>query len=540
MVKTPTQKLDDELSEVMRDFTSYHNEMASMVDFYRHSAYFAPKAGESRQKSSLRTNYLRVFADKNIHYTSPFPTIKVPTTGADPVQRQAASVREKILYATHRASNTPMLQALWAFDATVKSCAIAETRYDPKLKRVVVKRYDPKFTFWQRSNDAENRVLAFWAVFPITAKDCQDRYGKTPKKTSIDISQIDNDVLNRVDGSEWFLLAIKVTEKTRTVWCGDVMIEEQHNHQQGDVSFDICVPFFDGATDMRGGFYLSQLVPLQAEINETMKQRANIVRRLANPVIWGRGIINRQFDEVKRGLRTGGGGFVGLKQGGELGILQVSDTNMLDNHQNQLLQDMMRQAGFGAAAFGEAGGANTSGDALSMVFNPTQRLIDHQNIQWAAFYEAINAKILRLYDKFGKGGRKFQLAGFSPSGTILVDDDGKRSYQNGGFDVEFDSSAIDGNYTSLAIFRPATPRDELAYKRLLMEAVKQSVISRTTAYEDWGILSPEDELALLSQEQQDPALNPQGVANLMKGAQGFMNNNEEQPADVGTDNVNSQ
>lgn len=509
-----------ELEKVMNDSTAWKNEMDQYREFYQYSAMYPSKSGDSKQKNELRSNMLRVFADKNIHYTSPLPIFKVPTTGADPQMRQAASIREKIIYAVHRASGTKHLQTLWAFDTTVESVAVAETVFDLKHRCMKVKRYDPRFVFWQYSNDNERRVIAFWAVFPITKDEAQRRYGVTPTMSVIDPTNIKTQSLSRIDGKDWYLMAIRWDENTRTAWVGDKFIEKPHNHLMDEIPVDICMPFYDGNPNRRGAFYLEPLVPLQAELNETLRQRANIVRRMANPVIWGRGIVNRQFDETKRALAKPGGGFVGLKQNGELGVLQISDTKMLQEHQADILAQMMRAAGFGAAAFGESVGANTSGDALSMYFNPTQRSIDHQNVSWTAFYESINAKILRGYEKFGKTGEKFKLSGYAPTGTLLSiansnDQESKNQYQYGGFDIEFDKSVIDGNYTSVAIPQAATPKDELANRRLLMEAVKQGVISRTTAYEEWGIMSPEDELALLRAEQEDPALNPQGVSSIM-------------------------
>lgn len=514
-----------ELELVMNDAVDWKNQMDEYREYYQYSAMYAPKSGDTKQKSELRSNMLRVFADKNIHYTSPLPIFKVPTTGSSPEQRQSAAIREKILYAVHRASGTEHLATLWAFDTTVQSVAIAETRFDLNKRCMKVKRYDPRFVFWQYSNDNEQRVIAFWAVFPITKDEAQKRYGVTPTQSVIDPTNIKVQSLSRIDGKDWYLMAIRWDGTTRTAWVGDKFIEKPHNHLMDDIPVDICMPFYDGNLTRRGAFYLEPLVPLQAELNETLRQRAAIVRRMANPVIWGRGIVNRQFDETKRALSKPGGGFVGLKQNGELGVLQINDTKMLQEHQADLLAQMMRVAGFGAAAFGESVGANTSGDALSMYFNPTQRSIDHQNVSWIAFYQSINAKILRGFEKFGKTGEKFKLAGFAPTGTLqtLANDseNKKQEYQYGGFEVEFDKTVIDGNYTSIAIPKAATPKDELANRRLLMEAVKQGVISRTTAYEDWGILSPEDELALLRAEQEDPALNPQGVSAIM-GAAGKM------------------
>lgn len=529
---------NQELEKVMNDSVSWKNEMDQYREFYQYSAMYPRKNGESKQKNELRSNMLRVFADKNIHYTSPMPLFKVPTTGATPEQRQAAAIREKIIYGVHRASGTDYLQTLWAFDTTVQSVAVAETVFDLKKRCMKVRRYDPRFVFWQYSNDNERRVVAFWAVFPITKDEAQKRYGVTPTMSVIDPTNIKTESLSRIDGKDWFLMAIRWDETTRVAWVGDVFIEQPHNHLMDGIPVDICMPFYDGNTNHRGAFYLEPLVPLQAELNETLRQKASIVRRLANPVIWGRGIVNRQFDETKRALAKPGGGFVGLKQNGELGVLQISDTKMLQEHQDDILAQMMRAAGFGAAAFGESVGANTSGDALSMYFNPTQRSIDHQNVSWIAFYQSINAKILRGYEKFSKTGEKFQLAGYAPSGTLAPIKDaegeyGENKYTNGGFDVTFDKTVIDGNYTNIVIPKAATPKDELANRRLLMEAVKQGVISRTTAYEEWGILSPEDELALLRAEQEDPALNPQGVSQVMQAAgkmQGDMANVQQDQA----------
>lgn len=514
--------LNTELETAMVNFNKWHQDMQQYREFYQNSAVYSNKSGDQKTKSELKTNMLRVFADKNVHYTSPFPTIKVPTTGADPVLRQNASIREKILYAVHRKSNTTLLRAMWAFDATVMSVAVSETRFDLEKRCVEIRRFDPRYCYWQYSNDNERRVEAFWAVYPITKAEARKRYGVEPKGSPVDLSQVSDQAFKRIDGQDWFLMAYRWDEKNRAVWIGDTWVETPHNHQMGMLPIDVCMPFYDGSVDQRGAFYLEQLVPLQAELNETIKARANIVRRMANPVIWGRGIIAKQFDEVKTGLKQGGGGFVGLKQGGELGVLQISDTKMLNEHQADILQHMMRVSGFGAAAFGETVGANTSGDALGMYFNPTQRAIDHQNIHWKTFDESINAKILKLYDTFAKTGEKFEIDGYSPNGTMLPvkDDNGqeKLAYTTpGSFSLEFSKDVIDGNYTSVVTPQPATPKDELAWKRLLYEAASSNTISRTTMYEEWGMMSPEDELALLTSEQENPALN----ADLMKQAAGM-------------------
>jgi len=256
---------------------------------------------------------------------------------------------------------------------------------------------------------------------------------------------------------------------------------------------------------------LVKIISFSIQVSPTQAQRVFSSRRIAN----------RNFDVVKENLENKGGGFVGLKKEGELGVLQVADAPMVKEYQDFLLSEMMRISGYGSASFGETVGANTSGDALSMYFNPTQKSIDDQNLSWQAFYEGINSKILRYYNKFLSTKDEIPVSGYTSSGTLVgitSDDKGQKkvNYSSGSFSGTITKADLEGKTDNIAIPKSATPRDEIQVKRLALEAVKMGVLSRTTAYEDLGIISPQDELDLLKAEQEDPALNPQGMASLMK------------------------
>lgn len=522
---TDLKALNSELESAIINFTGYHNDMYLYRNYYQNSAFYKRKSGDTPLRSELKTNMLKVFADKNIHYTSHMPTFKVPTTGPSEQERQAASMREKILYGVHELSGTAVLQRKWAFDGSVMSVAVAETTFDLKSRCARVKRYDPRYVFWQTSNDNEKRVLAFWAVFPITADECEKKYGFRPKANLFSGGSTFSDrYLTAIDGRDWFLQAIRWDDNTRVSWVGDHIIEEPHDHMMGQIPVDICLPFDEENLFGQGSFFLEPLLSLQAELNHTIKQRANIVQRMANPVVWGRNIHARQFDEVKNNLEKAGGGFVGLRQTGELGLLQVNDVKLLNEHITDLVTHMMKVSGYNAAAFGERVGANTSGGALEMYFTPTQRLIENQNIGWMAFYRNINAKILRMYDTFAKAGETFNLAGYAPAGTVLAMEDSEVNYKQksgGGFNITFDKSIIAGNYANVVLPATILPKNDIMEKRFWLDAAAQKIISRTTAYENMGILSPEDELALITQEQQEPALNPEGTQQIMQSATDF-------------------
>lgn len=510
-------ELNSELGDAIINFHDYHSEMELQRNYYLHSAFYKPKAGDTSLRKDLTINLLKVFADKNIHYTSPFPTIKVPS---NPIDRENASVREKILYAVHSKSNTPLLQRRWARDATILSAAISEVGFNKTTRCAFVRRYDPRHCYYQLSNDNDKRVLAFWAVFPITKDECEKRYGVTPTGDgSMPLTAYTLGSLKHIDGKEWFLQAIKWTDKTRTAWVGDTMIEVEHDHQMGEIPIDVCMPFDDLNDNNFGGFYLTPLIAPQAELNHVNKQRASIGDRMANPVVWGRNVVTRQFDDIKANLAKSGGGFVGLGRQGELGLLQVNDVKLLNEHEDRIIQHMMKLSGFSSASFGESVGANTSGEALGLYFTPTSRMIEDQNIAWVAFHQSINKKILRAYDMNLGRTETVSLSGYAPGGTVLGMEDGQKKYTtNSAFAVTFGKDHIDGNYNNVVTMKGVTPKDENKAREWALNAATQGIISRTTAYEMMDFLSPEDELDLLEQEQANPLLNSEGTKSLLQNA----------------------
>lgn len=508
------EALNAELSSAVNNLAPYHNEMVVYSNYYRYSAFYEREAGQ-KQTTKIPDNWLKIFADKYIHYTSGMPQIKVDGT---PEDRENANIREKILYAVHRKSGTRLLQKKWARDVAKKTVAISEVGFDLDKRCAWVKRYDPRNVFWKMSNGNEDRVTAFWAVFPITKKEAMETYGVMPTHDTVSTATWakQDPYMANMDGQTWFTMAIRWDDNYRVAWIGDKIIEEPHEHHMGIIPIDICAPFPTEEKNRLGSFYLEDLVPLQAELNDTVRRRSNIVKRMSNPIFWGRNIKDRGKDDVEQALKNGESGILGLGKDGEVGILQLTEIRMLDNHEAAIKNDMQRLSGFAAASFGESVGANTSGDALGMYFTPTQKFIDDQNISWTAFYESINAKILRLYDVFGMTGETFTLDGYSPRSTLQATEEGGQSYvQRGDYKMQFTRDVINGNYINRAIPSPVIPKNEIEEKRLVKEAVDGKFISRTTGYEMWGLESPEDEKQLLLQEQQEPFLNPDGMSTIM-------------------------
>jgi hypothetical protein len=324
-----------------------------------------------------------------------------------------------------------------------------------------------------------------------------------------------------MDGQKWFTMAIRWDDKIRTAWIGDKFIEKPHEHGMGFMPIDICAPFPSDNPKRLGHFYLEDLVPLQAELNDAIKRRSNIVKRMSNPILWARNMKSTtSMDDVKAAMQNAEAGVVGLGKEGEVGLLQLQELRILDNHIAEIKSDMQRLSGFAAASFGETVGANTSGDALGMYFTPTQKHIDDQNISWKAFYESIHAKILRLYDVFGKTNETFKLQGYSPRSTVEGNKEtGYHVKAGGDYALEFTRDVINGNYLTRCIPVPVIPKNEIEEKRFWLDAANQKIVSRNTAYENFGLESPEDEKQQLILEQSEPMLNPDGIGNILQQMQ---------------------
>lgn len=113
-------------------------------------------------------------------------------------------------------------------------------------------------------------------------------------------------------------------------------------------------------------------------------------------------------------------------------------------------------------------------------------------------------------------GEDFSIDGYSPRSTLIgTSSTGFTNEQPGNFNLKFTRDAIAGNYQNRVMMPPVIPKNENEEKRFWMEAANQKIVSRNTAYEKWGLESPEDEKQQLLLEQSEPMLNPDGINSLI-------------------------
>ena len=513
--------LEDRFNGAYNNQYNNRADMTRYLDYYMTSVFYEPKKGEKFSRNQVPVNLMAIFADKNIHFSCGFPEINVPTIGADPVSREKANLAEKLIQSVFKQSLGDSMQKRFAQDGTLKSMAVAVTKFNFKTRQVSVRRYDPRYCFFTRSNKSDEAISDLFIAFPVTAEEVFASYGLKPKGGSIDpFKYSDDGGIDPLDNQEWFMQVIALDDQVRCVWVGDTFVEPPHRHLMGGIPADICIPLPDPRVSLKGDFFLRKLIPLQAEINQAFKTRAGIVRKMGSPAIYVKGLYSRQLEEVLRALQ-GDGGLIGLKGQGELGILAPPETTMIDNHIADLIVQMMRIAGYGSASFGEATGANTSGDAYGMLFAPTTRSVDYQNVSWRQFYAGICSKILYCFERFYGDNEPIKLESYRPLNTLL----GNSGTENPALDnlvainngsAVFTKSAIAGIRNVTIKMPNIQPVNQIAQDRLTYEMMTTNTISRTTGFTRLRIESPEDELRLLEVEMSNPALNPDGMSRLLK------------------------
>lgn len=502
-----------EFREALQRDRGYLSDMRKALEGYNTNFYY-PRKPNTPRNTNEGVNLVRVFADKNWDYLSPLPKVSVP---ADPSDKEGSSKREKLLYTTYRQNRMDLKWAKSTFYGTVLSGVVWTLDFDLKKRCVKLEAIDPRFCIWQSSDLLGDEIDTLWVAKPMTKEAIKRKY-------QVDVEQIGAKPMQPLD-LEFVYDDVSPIEVTRylvvrrldaskvVLLIGGVEIKK-YNHLMDLVPFELCLPFEIASNKKRGDFYILRLASLQAEFNDLWRKRSAIVAKLGAPTVWGRGVNQKTIDEMKK--RQSDGGFIGLKENGELGLLTVPETQMIDNALNDVFSRMKDLAGFPTATFGEIAGANTSGDALGMYFQPTTRMIERQNIAYRSCLQSLNAKILQLYDVFLKPGEPVKLSGVLPSGNYQMTDAGMM--YGGSFSDVITREEINGQYMNIVTSPSVTPKDDVAYKRLMLDFARDKVISRTTAYDEIGILSPQDELQQLANEQSDPALNPDGTQAIMQGA----------------------
>lgn len=523
-------QLDDRFLRLVKAFRGHHDDQNTNLLYYTNNAFYKTQSGDLADTRKFGKNYLKKFADLNIQYTCDFPKMRVPHKAADVQSRQRCSTIEKALLGTWRANDGEGLQNEWADDATLMSEAFAVTTpilQQGELQGVDIERYDPRFCYWELADQNGNHLHAFYCAKIMTKQEIRDRWGVEPESSTLsdELALTNDNSLYDVDGIDRFFVVWRWDKTHKVCWVGNKYLEPPHEHYMGYIPVDHCVPFPTPTDKYRfGKFYLEPLVPLQAELNEAVRQKANIVRKTGNPLLWVRGLIANQLDELKKAQQDGGGA-IAFGHQGEAGLLAPSPTDVIDKYIEDLLETMMDISHFGKGAFGQSFGSNTSGDAVHMYFQPTTKHVNKQWIAWRNFYRSVNEKILRIYEDFSYPGQQFKLTTHPPVGTYAPSDEGTPPEQpkpgdpqgnQDVYSVTWSPDIIGGYYETEITTPTATPQDDQANKRLVMEMIMNNTIPRVLGYE-WLGLDSEDVLALMADENNDPRIHPEKFQALMQG-----------------------
>ncbi len=223
---------------------------------------------------------------------------------------------------------------------------------------------------------------------------------------------------------------------------------------------------------------VDQAVGLNQYLNELISWQADIMEYAANPLTVFEGLTGDQK------MPSGVGGQVSVQMGGSVKFASWPGTPpTVDNMINRVIQAIQDMTNMNDPMFARNVPSGTSGAAVTSFLSGIQAAMLRKQVALGDAYVRANTIMLKIIEKM-HANKELLIRG-TKKGNVFVN--------------TMKGSEIDGNYRSHAIW-PGTVLD--AAGRVNLETIKLNsrLQSRRTTMENVGIVSPEDELELIRQE----------------------------------------
>lgn len=387
------------------------------------------------QKVPLRLNYCRPVADKAISFLlgRGLGFSVPPTREGNTRDRARAERAEAVLYDVQLDADLDVVDLQVASNSIVYGDGVYQVSWDPE-RGIRVTSLDPSYFFAEWAAGDTSKLLRVEVRYRAVATDAGTAEPQRSTSTStVDVVQIwtDSTLFSRV-GSE---------EKTTA-------------NPYGFVPF-VHVPNLPGPNEFWGRSELVDVVPLQHELNERVRDRGDTIRYHADPPVVFKGVTDHTD------LAVGPGTVWDIPADSAVELLEWrGNTPDVTAHIRAIREAIFEVSETPRAAFGE-GDAVFSGIALETQLRPLIQKTLRRRVFWTRALRRRGEMILRLAELFGVGGAKPGV--FSP-------------------------------YRSRVVWPPMVPRDDEADVRNNVALVAAGLRSHRTAMDVLGTESPEEEL----------------------------------------------
>lgn len=265
--------------------------------------------------------------------------------------------------------------------------------------------------------------------------------------------------------------------------------------------------------EARGEGDISQARELNEHLNQLISRKFHIVSRWLVPTLVWEGAPQNYAEVLAQTI--GGGGAIPARLGSRLYFMSYDRPNPAVLEMEQTLRAaILESAGMNEVALlGNVTGSVNTGPALQAQFAPVLSTVDKKRTEWTAGLKLLIAMLLELQEQIGDS---------KILGSAVVNETVQSADETDGELVELSGNDIQGLRDVSIAWPGVLPKDDIDSARLEMEKASQGLQSIYTTMEKMGEEYPDDELARIRMEAQDPNLRGEKVAEQMRATAPIM------------------
>lgn len=394
--------------------------------------------------------------------------------------------------------------------------------------------------------EAPGEFSIVYYSYPIDRREAVRRYGQHAYKSEAQLAEAQRYTPMKEHRSQYSRSARERTVPVMEVWSpesyalivGGVSIFNGDNPYKWADTGEGFIPFVvieNIRADEQG--YGEADIAMARELNERinylLSRRDHVVHRWLNPTLVWEGAPANYAEQLANTVE--GGGALPVRLGGRLDFLSHSQPNPAVSEQLQeLYQAILESAGINEPALkGLVSGAINTGPALQVQFAPVLATIEKKRAEWTVGLKRLLAMLLEVQEGIGDSkalglavvNSKVKTADAMP---VTAGEDGPYGNSQEGELVSLSGLDIAGLRDVVINWPGVLPADDFAAARLEMEKAAQGLQSIYTTLEKLGTEYPDDELARVRMENDDPSLRGEKVAEQVRAQTPLIKQEQDQ------------
>lgn len=437
--------------------------------------------------------------------------------------RDGAERTEKILDKLFKLSKSDIQFAAGAHIGSVTGRTVFRVYKDgkPGFERACFKACMPDYFYGVPAGDAAaGEWSQVYYSYPIDILEATRQFGPGDYKTEHELStSFRYDPFPEEQAQNGYISQLKRRIPVLEVWTEDSYLLEVggvvvHNgdhpaeyqwteSEEGFIPF-ITIDNIRNEGDTFGESDIEQVRELNEQYNYLISRKQYIVGRWLQPTLVWEGAPQNYLEILTSTI--GGGGAIPTRLGSRLYFLAYTAQNpQVAELQQELRTAILETAGLNEIAFqGTVHGYVNSGPSVNAQYQPLMSVIQKKQKAWETGIESLCAMLLNIQEGIGDSGvLGVTVINASVTGTKNSSD---------GQVVELSGTDIAGLRSVKVLWPGLLPADDATAAQLEMQKAAQGLQSFYTTLEKLGEDYPDDEIARLRMENQDPSLKGQQVA----------------------------